>query len=86
MAPNVEVLGLVAHDAVLVTPSDSDDLPGGLAKAGLYIGGAGNVRVTMASGADVTFSGVPAGTVLRVAVRRVWATGTTATDIVALYW
>ena len=33
----------------------------------------------------VTFSGVPAGDVLPVLVRRVWSTGTTATNMVAVW-
>lgn len=52
---------------------------------GLYIGGAGNVRVLMAGGQDIIFAGVPAGTVLPVAVTRVFATNTTATNILRLH-
>lgn len=86
MAPNVEVFGMVAHDAIAVSPSDASDLPGGPTNVGLWVGGAGDVHVTMHSGAEVTFAAVPAGTLLRIAAKRVWATGTTATNIVALYW
>ena len=83
---NVEVEGLLAHRAVAVTPSDAADLPDGVTTVGLYVGGAGDVHVTLQGGSDVTFKSVPGGTLLRVAARRVWATGTTATNIVALYW
>lgn len=51
----------------------------------LYVGGAGNVKVTLLSGVDITFSGVGAGTFMPIQVTRVFATGTTATLIVALY-
>lgn len=53
---------------------------------GVWVGGAGNVKVTMQrDGTQVTFTAVPAGTLLPVAASRVWATGTTATLMVALY-
>lgn len=51
----------------------------------LYIGGAGNLRVLTASGDDVTFTGVLAGSYLPVQVQRVFATGTTATNIIAIW-
>ncbi len=69
-----------------VTPSDtvqlSDDTHA------LYIGGAGDVAVIFAEDATltpVTLKAVPVGTVLPVSVIQVMATGTTATNIVALY-
>lgn len=53
---------------------------------GLYVGGTGDVAVTMAGdGGDVTFSSVPAGTILPIRVTRILSTGTTATSIVALW-
>mgnify|MGYP003148440342 CR=1 FL=1 len=51
----------------------------------LYIGAAGNVKVTTAGGDEVTFVGVNAGTFLPVQVIRVWDTGTAATNILALW-
>jgi hypothetical protein len=50
----------------------------------LYIGGSGNVRITDPQGNVVTFVGAVAGTVLPVMAKRVWATGTTATNIIGL--
>ena len=70
------------EDAAAVTPSDSADLP---QFSVIYVGGAGNVKVTTAQGSAVTFSGVNAGTVIPVLVRRVWSTGTTATLMTAVY-
>lgn len=70
------------EDAAAVTPSDSADLP---QFSVIYVGGAGNVKVTTAQGSAVTFSGVNAGTVIPVRVRRVWSTGTTATLITAVF-
>ena len=66
-----------------VTPSDSTDLTT-LARA-IYVGGAGNVVAVQHDGTAVTFTAVPAGTVLPIAVRRINSTSTTAAAIVALH-
>jgi hypothetical protein len=39
----------------------------------------------MESGSEVTFKGVTAGSFLPILVTRVWSTGTTASEILALY-
>ena len=49
-----------------------------------YIGGAGNLAVTMWGGATVTFQGLPVGTILPIRARSVTQTGTTATNVLAL--
>lgn len=72
-----------ADNAAAVTPSDSTDLA--FNSRALYVGGAGNLVVTMAGGGDVTFTAVPAGSILPIRVSRVKATSTTATSIVNLY-
>ena len=69
--------------AAAITPSDTIALPGGTTR-GVYVGGAGNV-VALIGGAAVTFTAVPAGSILPVAATRVNATGTTATALVALF-
>ena len=51
----------------------------------LYAGNTGNVRVLTAGNDDVTFVGIPAGSFVPVQVKRVFATDTTATDILALW-
>jgi hypothetical protein len=78
-------------DALAVTPNDGVDLvpPSGNARPtrGIMVGGAGTLKVTMASGNTVTMTmaaGV-ASFIQDISVVRVWATGTTATLIVALY-
>lgn len=73
-----------ATGAITVTPSDTEDLAGGATK-GLYVGGSGNVVVVMANGDEVTFTGLSAGIVHPFSVKRVKATGTTATSIVVVY-
>mgnify|MGYP000700423410 CR=1 FL=1 len=72
-----------ATNAASVTPNDSTVLD---CTRGLWVGGAGNIAVVMRGGsAAVTFSGVPAGTLLPFRVTKVMSTNTTATLIVALY-
>ena len=51
----------------------------------LYIGGAGNASLLMPDNSTVIFSALAAGTVLPVRASQVNTTGTTATDIVALF-
>ena len=71
--------------AQAVTPSDATPLADGT--RGLYIGGAGDVTVIMAQDGKtpITFKAVPVGTLLPIAVNFVMATGTTATNILALF-
>lgn len=71
-----------AEGAVLVTPSDSTDLVT-LCRA-IYVGGAGNLNIDMADGTTITFSGLSSGQILPVRAKRVRATGTTATNIIAM--
>lgn len=72
-----------ASAAFTVTPSDTADLST-LPRA-LYVGGDGNLTVIMQGGQTVTLTAVAAGTLLPLRVRRVLATGTSATAIVGLY-
>lgn len=66
-----------------VTPSDATDLTGVRA---VYVGVTGNVALmALYDSAAVTFTAVPAGTIIPVRIKRVMATNTTATDIVAIY-
>ncbi len=69
--------------AAAVTPNDGTDLPMGQCLS-LYIGGAGNVALDTPTASNVVFVGLAVGTVLNVAATRVRATGTTATNLVAL--
>ena len=75
--------------AVSVTPSDTVDIPsvtGGTNNGCvLYVGGYGDIKVRTIGGDDITFAGVLGGTFMPVQVIKVYATGTSATDIVALW-
>lgn len=68
---------------VALTPSDSVELA--VIPKGLWIGTGGDVTLRAVNGGvDVVFKAVPSGHILPVRARFVRATGTTATDIVAL--
>jgi len=71
-----------AYNAKDVTPNDVTALA---VTRGLYIGTGGTVHVTMAYKTEVTFANVPDGSILPVQVVKVWAAGTSASDIIALY-
>jgi hypothetical protein len=51
----------------------------------LYVGTGGNLRVLTAGGQDVTFASVLGGTFFPVQVLKVFSTGTSAANIVALW-
>lgn len=74
----------IASKAVAVTTamkSDSTDLTSTM--KGLYIGGDGDLKVVLVGDTvAVTFVGLVASTFLPIAVRRIWSTGTSATNIV----
>jgi hypothetical protein len=72
--------GIVASTSV--TPSDVDEIQ---ATAGLFIGNGGNVAVEYLNGMQDTWVDLPAYFTLRVVVKKVLATGTTASNIKALY-
>lgn len=72
-----------ANDAKAVTPHDTNTIA---PCRSLFIGGAGNITLSTGSDdSDVLFTGVTAGMILPVRASAVRATGTTATNIVALY-
>ncbi|PWE56187.1 hypothetical protein DEM27_12210 [Metarhizobium album] len=71
-----------ASSGFSITPNDATDLAETV--RALYVGGGGNLSVTMLSGEVVTLANVFAGSILPLRAVRVRATGTTATDIVGL--
>jgi len=68
--------------ATTFTNSDTDYLP---TPSVIYVGGTGNVKVTTAQNDDTTFIGLQPGQVIPVQVIRVWATGTTAINLLRIY-
>lgn len=78
---DIDAPGAVAR---AVTPNDAADLPNGTARA-IYVGVAGDVTMTLArDGAQVLFKSMAVG-LHPLRAKRIWAAGTTATDIVAIY-
>lgn len=74
--------GSPSPSAAVVVPSDTADLPN---LARIYVGGAGDLTVLLANDATaVTFTAADIG-YHPLIVKRVLATGTTATSMVALY-
>lgn len=76
-----------AHGA-LVYPSDTETLQQDLSTNNratcLYVGVGGSVRVLTYGGDDVTFVGISSGSFIPVLVSKVFATGTTASSILAV--
>jgi hypothetical protein len=70
------------HHAIVVTPNDRADLPA--ATTTVYIGGAGDLRVTMLGGEGLIFRGLPVGW-HAIRVTRIFSTNTTATNIIAAW-
>ena len=66
-----------------ITPDDDADLAT-LPRA-LMVGGAGAPAVICKDGSALTLPGLTTGAIYPIRVRRVLATGTTATDIKGLY-
>lgn len=79
---NSSTMEAPATRAEAITPNDSADL--GFATRALYVGVTGNVRLLMLGGETLTFVGVQGGSILPVRAIRVYATDTTATDIIGL--
>jgi len=69
--------------AVEITPDDDVDLE--KATRGIYVGVAGNLKVTLLNGDTVTYVNLAAGVTHAKQIVRVWDTGTTATNIIGEY-
>lgn len=66
-----------------VIASDAADLP--YWTRGIYVGTSGDVKVTTVTGQVLTFKALAAGIVHPICAARVWATGTSAADIIGVY-
>jgi len=72
-----------AENAAVITPSDTVALTTPTLR--IYVGVSGDVKVDMVGvGSGIVFKAVPVGP-LDVQATKVYATGTTATNLVALY-
>lgn len=72
-----------------ISPSDTVDLAPFIANKrttmAVYVGTLGTVRAVRADGTTVDFVGTVAGSAILIAVRRINSTGTTASNLVAMY-
>lgn len=85
---STQIAGIAAPDACAshafaVTPSDSTVFSPPC--RWLWVGGTGNLALTMLDGSTFLFSSVPAGTRVLFSVLQVLRTNTTATGIVGVY-
>ncbi len=83
---------LQAGRAAVVTPSNTVNIPNVASQDGsgnngcvLYVGTKGNIKVMTVGGDEVTFTNIQDGSFIPVQVLRVFSTGTTASNIVALW-
>ncbi len=51
---------------------------------GVFVGGAGALKVDFIDGTTITLTGLTAGSVYRLAIKKIYQTGSTATNCVAL--
>ena len=75
------------RESIVVVPSDTEDLE--RIATSIYVGSAGNIALFLAKddtqeSARVLMN-VSAGTVLKVSIKRIMATDTTASNIVAFF-
>lgn len=74
---------LSSSDFDEITPHDTNLLSN--VTRGIYVGTGGDVAVVSIRGTTAVFANVPDGSVLEIRARQILATGTTATDLVALW-
>ena len=72
-----------ANRAVAITASDSDELDN--VTRAIYVGSTGDLKVVTLGGDTIVFKSLPAGALLPVRAKQVLSTGTTASDLVALW-
>lgn len=81
--PDVQKVDVNSYvGGVAIAASDTTDLVT-VAKS-LYVGGAGDIALVLSDGSDIILKSLPVG-LYPFSVKRIKKTGTTATDLVALY-
>ena len=73
-----------ATGGVAVDVSAADQVLGRTAR-GFWVGGEGNLALVMDDGSELTFTGIPAGYLLVAQATTVKNSGTTATNVLALF-
>lgn len=83
-------MALQATGGFVITPADTGSISTDAgntrkyAHCAIYVGGAGNLRVVMADGSDITFIGLLAGTFLPIQAVKVFANSTSCTNLIGL--
>jgi len=72
-----------AGEAYAITPDNDTDLA--TPTRGIYVGVSGDLKVDMTGVGTVTFVGLAAGIIHPISAKRVYQTGTDATDILGIY-
>lgn len=81
---NKEYIGATSSEDITAGDTAASNFAGGVCRA-IWVGGAGDVNVVYESGQTQIFKGAQAGIPLLAEAIRVNSTGTTATDLVAMY-
>ena len=69
-------------DAFTITPDDNSELI--YITRAIYVGLDGDIAVQMLDGTTITFQNCVAGSVLPFRIKKIFATGTTATGLIGL--
>jgi hypothetical protein len=83
LSNGTNLINAPALNGAVVTPSDSADLPN--VARGVYCGTAGDLKVTTINGDVITFTSLVGGVIHPICAARIWSTGTTAANIIAVY-
>lgn len=78
-----KLIGSSVEQAGSITPHDANDLVN--PTVAIYVGVDGDLKVNLVGGATVTFKNLAGGVFHPIRATRVYATGTTATDIVGVF-
>jgi hypothetical protein len=79
----IEVSDGSIENAVAITPNDAADLAN--STIAIYVGTEGDLKVILTGGTTVTIPALAAGVWHPIRAVRIFATGTTATDILGAY-
>lgn len=74
-----------AQGSTTISPSDTTPAAGSLIYKALYVGTAGNVKVRMPDGTTPTFTGMLVGVIYPIQFDQVFATSTTASNLIGLW-
>jgi hypothetical protein len=80
--PKTRSISAPIEHAFAISPDNSNELS--FSTRGIYVGVSGDLKVDLIGSGTVTFVGLAAGVIHPLRVKKVYATGTTATSIVGV--